>query len=309
MTFDYKVEFANVGSLIKYGLCVVFPRHSGRWLFLKPEKNGIYKAFIDVTREDEKPLEAAQRQLFGDTKETADVFRAAFDFSIQGEETTGQVFLVELATLPESLLSRVESLDQLPLQMEYYSVIQPLYHHLQGWLNLQSSPGELWDVYDANRKLTGRTHRRADPLAAGDYHLVVHVWIINSRGEFLISQRAPNKGYPFMWECTGGSALAGDSSREAAIREVEEELGLTVLEENGICLFTLARRNDFCDVWLFQQDFELAQVRLQEQETIAAKWVSWSEIESMIASSEFFPFDYLERLYSSITDGKQGAEN
>ena len=34
------------------------------------------------------------------------------------------------------------------------------------WLNMQSSPDELWDVYDENRQLTGRTHRRGDMLQA-----------------------------------------------------------------------------------------------------------------------------------------------
>lgn len=55
---------------------------------------------------------------------------------------------------------------------------------------------ELWDVYDEKRNLTGRLHRRGDPLPEGDYHLVVQVWMRNSRGEYLLTKRTPNKPHP-----------------------------------------------------------------------------------------------------------------
>ena len=42
---------------------------------------------------------------------------------------------------------------------------------------------EIWDVYDKERNLTGQTHRRGDPLAPGEYHLVVHICIFNSQGK------------------------------------------------------------------------------------------------------------------------------
>ncbi len=32
----------------------------------------------------------------------------------------------------------------------------------------------------------------------------------NDNGEFLISQRAPNKSFPHMRECTGGNAIMGE---------------------------------------------------------------------------------------------------
>ena len=43
---------------------------------------------------------------------------------------------------------------------------------------------ELWDVYDADRRLTGRTMVRGERFQPGDYHLVVHICIdyINEKG-------------------------------------------------------------------------------------------------------------------------------
>ena len=125
---------------------------------------------------------------------------------------------------------------------------------------LQSSPEELWDVYDENRKLTGRLHQRGKQLASGDYHLVVHVWMQNDQGQFLLTKRSPNKGFPNMWESTGGSAIAGDNSLTAALREVKEETGLLLDAEKGRCVLSTKHSDYFRDVWLFHQDFSLENV-------------------------------------------------
>ena len=42
---------------------------------------------------------------------------------------------------------------------------------------------ELWDVLTADRERTGRTVVRGQALGAGEYHVVVHVWLINDEGE------------------------------------------------------------------------------------------------------------------------------
>ena len=124
-------------------------------------------------------------------------------------------------------------------------------------------------------------------MPEGDYHLVVFVWLRNSKGEYLISKRAPNKGYPNLWENTGGSAIAGDDSLTAAIREVKEEVGLDVDLENGKLIISEIREDSFFDVWLFEQDFDLADVVLQENETVDAKYATLEEIEQMIRNCEF----------------------
>ena len=86
---------------------------------------------------------------------------------------------------------------------------------------MQQMPGEnteeLWDLYTKDREKTGETHRRADKLPQGKYHLAVHVCIFNSKNELLIQQRKPfKKDWPNMWDVSAaGSAVAGDSSTAA----------------------------------------------------------------------------------------------
>mgnify|MGYP003298130610 FL=1 len=59
---------------------------------------------------------------------------------------------------------------------------------------------EIWDLYDANRNVIGE-HIRGDEMPDNGYHLVVHVWIKNSKGQYLIAQRsASRENNPLKWE-------------------------------------------------------------------------------------------------------------
>lgn len=93
---------------------------------------------------------------------------------------------------------------------------------------------EIWNLYDENREFIGRDHVRGEQLPIDGYHLVVHVWIRNSKGEYLISQRSANRPtYPLMWECVGGSVVKGEDSLQGAIREAKEEVGVDLNPEDG----------------------------------------------------------------------------
>jgi len=217
-----------------------------------------------------------------------------------GKSDGGYLFLAdikELAELPDYEIAELALFDYVPEKSTYPQIQPHLFNRVQGWLNLQSAKDEIWDVYDKDRNHTGRTHRRGDPLLEGDYYLVVHVWMQNSKGEFLITKRTPNKGFPNMWESTGGSAVTGDNSLDAAVREVKEETGLEVLLENGKVMFTIQRDDFICDIWLFQQEFSLDDVVLQPNETCDAKWASKAEIRRMIISGEFVPYSYIKKLF------------
>ena len=78
---------------------------------------------------------------------------------------------------------------------------------------------ELWDLYNENRELLGRDHIRGEEIPEGCYHLVVHVWIRNSKGEYLISRRSADRpSFPLLWECVGGSVLKGEDSLQTRER-------------------------------------------------------------------------------------------
>ena len=161
------------------------------------------------------------------------------------------------------------------------------YRVCDGGLNL----AEFWDVLDENGNATGRFHERGKPMGEGEYNLSVSVWIENDNGEFLISQRTQNKSYPGMWETTGGNAITGDDSLTTALKETYEELGITLLPQNGRIIKHQTRKcvcgHCLADVWLFRQNVDISTVTLAPEETCGAMWVSRDELDRMIAEGTF----------------------
>jgi 8-oxo-dGTP pyrophosphatase MutT (NUDIX family) len=223
------------------------------------------------------------------------------------EFSYGQVFYADIKTLGklplDSEMAEVKPFETLPDKLTYPAILPLLYDKMQSWLGLDKVKDEIWDVLDENRNPLGCTHRRGEPMQKGEYHLVVRAWIMNEKGEFLITRRAFNKlGYPGMWEVPSGSALSGEDSLTSTIREAQEEAGITLLRDNAELVLTYRREVSIFDSWLFRQEFNLVNVAVQEGETIDARAATWDEIDAMIGSGEFiardvFPeFDLLQSM-------------
>ena len=133
---------------------------------------------------------------------------------------------------------------------------------------------EFWDIYDKDKKPTGRTMKRNDwCLKDGEYHLTVLGVVARPDGTFLITKRVMTKAWaPGCWEVSGGAAQAGEESREAVLREVKEETGLDARDADGGYLFTYKRENPgegdnyFVDVYRFIMDVKDEDLHLQEAE-------------------------------------------
>lgn len=160
---------------------------------------------------------------------------------------------------------------------------------------------EIWDIYDKDRNNTGRTIVRGEKLKDGDYHLVIHAWIVNSEGKFLIQKRAKNVTvWPNMWAMTGGSAVKGENSYETCLREVSEELGVKPDMKNAKLIFTKLRQDKITDVWVIKQDFAIDSCKLQKEEVSDAKWVSKEEIKSLLEKKKFINYMYIDKLFQLI---------
>lgn len=162
---------------------------------------------------------------------------------------------------------------------------------------------EIWDIYDENRRLTGKTVKRSEfEIKPNAYHIAVHIWINNDNNEWLISKRTPNKSFPLLWECTGGSALAGEDSLTAALREVKEELGIALDKNKGELYSSIKRSvySDFCDVWLFSHNAGIDNVVLQPDETCDAMWASAEKIKELINNGDFVPLNNSKYVYELL---------
>ena len=150
---------------------------------------------------------------------------------------------------------------------------------------------ELWDILDKDGNKTGQIKPRGTILPENEYHLVVHVWIVQPDGRFLVSKRTQNKPWPLMWECTGGSATVGDDSITTALKEVREELGIQLDPTLGEKYLRYINGQTIYDVWLFRQSVDLADVVLQEGETCDAAYKTQEQILQMIDEGSFIGFE------------------
>lgn len=151
---------------------------------------------------------------------------------------------------------------------------------------------ELWDVYDVHRHLTGRTVVRGENMGKDDYHLVIHVCIFNSDGKMLIQQRQScKKTYPDFWDITcGGCAVTGEDSRQAAHRELFEELGIDIDFSEMRPHMTMDFENGFDDFYLCVRDVDISSLILQSEEVRAVRWADKDEIFALLDEGRFIPF-------------------
>ena len=285
---------------------VIAARYQDHWVFCRHKDRDTWELPGGHIEPGETPQQAAERELWEETGAVEFTLTPVCAYSIT---RFGMVYFAEitkLEPLPEHEIAEICLVDVPPQKLTYPAPHTKFYDWVQGWRNVQTSADELWDIYDKDRNFTGRTHRRGDPLPTGDFHLTVHVWLQHTDGRFLITKRAPNKGYAGLWECTGGSALAGDDSLTAALREVQEETGLSVSPENGRIILSYQGWDWFTDVWLFRQDFPLDAVVLQPGETCDYKWATAQEILQMNDREEMVPFRYLKDfLNGGLCDGQR----
>ena len=165
---------------------------------------------------------------------------------------------------------------------------------------------EIWDLYDENRELLGKDHVRGEQLPIDGYHLVVHVWIRNSKGEYLISQRSANRPtFPLVWECVDGSVVKGEDSLQGALREVKEEVGVDLLPEKGQVILSDMKKIEFgkvvnkiVDVWLFEYDGEVDLSNATTDEVAQVAWMNQEQIKELFDANMFV--ETLEYFFTEV---------
>ena len=145
---------------------------------------------------------------------------------------------------------------------------------------------EFNDIYDADRNLTGRTHRRGSPWRKGEYGLVVCVWVYDGKGKVLLTRRAPEKTAAGTWENSGGAVKAGEDSLTAIVRELYEETGIRANPEEFELLDVCTDRGTHYDHYCLHRDTSKVQVVLQPGETDGAQWVTFEQVHGMIKSRQ-----------------------
>lgn len=155
---------------------------------------------------------------------------------------------------------------------------------------------EHWDLYDKNRIKLNQTMIRGEGQPKGTYRMTVNIAMFDKNGRMLIQHRQPFKhGWSDMWDFTAaGSAVSGETSGQAAERELFEEIGYKASFEDNPPVFTLNFENNrgeygFEDYYVIHAEPDISALSLQYEEVAEVKWATLDEILSMIDNGTFIP--------------------
>jgi mutator protein MutT len=145
---------------------------------------------------------------------------------------------------------------------------------------------ELWDLTDAAGARIGRTHRRGDPtFPEGLFHVVASVCVVRGDGLVLLTRRAEAKDWGLTWEFPAGSALTGETSGQAAVRELQEETGVRVLTSDLRLVGRLPERTALFDFYVARVAGDPI-LALDPDEVCESAWVPLAEAMRRGAAGE-----------------------
>lgn len=161
---------------------------------------------------------------------------------------------------------------------------------------------ELVDVYNV-RKEKLKYQKDKKSILDNEYRLSTFIWIINDKDKLLIQQRTKEtKKMPNMWGATAGAVKASESSLDAAIREVKEEIGIDTKKEDYEFIGSYKRIMDFVDVYLCRKNVNLEDVVIDPNEVQDVKYVSVRKFQTMIKNKEGIDsgFDVFKSYYDNF---------
>lgn len=146
---------------------------------------------------------------------------------------------------------------------------------------------ELRNLYDKNKKCTQEIIPKKEKIPFNRYEIVVLALIQNSNGEFLIQKRSPQKGGTYA--LTAGHPIAGESSLEGIIREIKEEIGISVSKQELQLWHT--QRDDklqcFFDLYYLKKDFSIQSAIVQKEEVDFVEWDSFDQVNRLCLENKF----------------------
>lgn len=145
---------------------------------------------------------------------------------------------------------------------------------------------ELVERFDNKRTKLNKVVERYEKTP-GEYEQVVHLWIMNDNGDFLIQKRSLlKKIYPGKWSVTGGAVDPGEEPIDAVYRECKEELGIDLKPDKVEYMMSLKRNHVFVDIFLDRENINENDLKLQKEEVDDVKWFSRDEMREIITNKD-----------------------
>ena len=159
---------------------------------------------------------------------------------------------------------------------------------------------EFVDVYDQDGNFKGYTKER-NSLSVNEYLLSVHIYLYNNAHELILQKRAlSKKEMPGVWCVTGGVVATKETSLHAAKREVNEELGIIINDDQMRYLGRCFNNNYLVDIFSARCDVPLNLYILKEDEVMDVKLMALEEALPYINSLSYNETSYLNIINSKL---------
>ena len=142
---------------------------------------------------------------------------------------------------------------------------------------------EYLDLYDVNKDLTGEKIVRGKgkpQVPENNYINIVIIFMQNSEGKFLFQITSKEKGNEIA--TTGGHVKSGQTSYEAILAEVDEELGLDISKEDVKMIDSYIFGIAFMDVYYLNKDINISDLKLQDDEVESVEWFTIDRVKELI---------------------------
>ena len=155
---------------------------------------------------------------------------------------------------------------------------------------------EMIDVLDENGTKTGEVLSRKEVHKQGLWHKIIAIAIIDENNRILMQQRSFTKDTnPGQWDISAaGHVSAGQTPLEAAVREINEEVGIEIEEKDLDYILTYKKesyvREDYKDKQIFDcyiakvEEINMENIILQESEVADSKLVTKEGFKNMVES-------------------------
>ena len=156
----------------------------------------------------------------------------------------------------------------------------------------------LIDVLDEKGNPTGAKKTKVEVHEGGLWHKAAWVWIYNTKGEVLLQKRSKIKdSHPGLWDISvAGHVDSGEEPLDAAKREVEEEIGITVksedlklVREGKVSKYNPEngwQNNEFNDTYLYNYDGKVDDLKLQGEEVECMQFMLLDQFAQETNASE-----------------------
>lgn len=172
---------------------------------------------------------------------------------------------------------------------------------------------EYLDIVNDYNKITGEIATKSHIHQQGIWHREVACWIMNLEGKILVQKRAKTKQFGAgKWDITAGHIKSAETPVKAMIREIEEEIGIKVKEEE-LELFNIVKRkgitttnNTFQYQYFIYINKKIEELTIDAKEVETVKYITIEELKIILTKHDknytFSKREYMKDIFNKLKE-------